>query len=272
MNGTKIFDAARNGDISSTRDSLEAGADPAAMNEYGFTALHCAAMGANSADQHDIISVMRLLVEAGSPMESVGGGGRTPLYLAAEFSLSLGPVQYLIDAGANPNVTNQHGNHIVKNAMMPEVKELLSRITGVAIPPPPPPPRKAKKLASIQWRNLKPQIDTVFETLSKNGLVALQDSGYTQEDAFADCSQAFHDLQDEKVGVHGFCFYTRQDLNRAKRTSQLALGFWGAPEGAAEDMARVGDLIVQTFRDSGFTVDWDGSGGMRPVVILQNES
>ena len=269
MDPAKIFDAAQNGDVASTRACLEAGADPAAVNEYGFTALQCAAMGADSADLNDVLTVLRLLVDAGSPLEFVGGGGRTALYLAAEFSPSVDPVQYLIDVGANPSVSDEHGNHIVENAMEPEVEELLSRLAAAPVSPPPPPPRKAKKLTSAQWRNVKPRIDSVFEILSQNGLVALQDAGHTQEDGFSDCAEVFHSQGGEKAGLHGFCFYTRQDLNRAKRTSQLPLAFWGAPEGEPEDMERVGRQIVETLRENGFTVDWDGSGATRPTVILQ---
>src|SRR5262245_20997851 len=99
---SRIYDAAREGYVEMVRECLDAGADPSATNEDGFTALHCAAMGANLADINRIIDVMKLLVGAGSPIEAVGGGGRTALYLASEFSRSVAPVQYLLNAGANP--------------------------------------------------------------------------------------------------------------------------------------------------------------------------
>ena len=269
MNRTQIFDAARNGDLETTRACLDAGADPAALSAYGFTALHCAAMGTNTADLNQILSVLRLLIDAGSPLECLGGGGRTPLYLAAEFSPSIEPVQLLLDAGANPNTRDEYGNHIVTNAMTPEVQELLSRVTGEPVPEPPPAEPKPTKMTARQWREAKRQIDSVFDYLSEAGLVALQDAGYTQEDGFSDCAQVFHDGGGEEAGLHGFCFYTRQDLDRAKRTSQLTLAFWGAPEGQPKDMERVGNLIVDAFRANGFSVDWDGSGDMRPTVYLQ---
>ncbi len=236
---SQIHDAARQGDVETVRECLKAGVDPSAKNEYGFTALHCAAAGSNSASTERIIDVMKLLVAAGSPIEAIGGGGRTPLYLAAEFSKSPAPVQFLLDAGANPHVTNQHGNTIVQNAMMPEVQQLLSNITGIPIPKPPPPKPAPIKLTAKQWRAVKTRLDAVFESLATSGLVALQDAGYTQQDGFADCSEEFHARGGQEAGVHGICYYTRQDLNGAKRSSQLSIAFWGAPEGAVNDMKRV---------------------------------
>jgi bifunctional non-homologous end joining protein LigD len=265
---SRIHDAAREGDVETVRQCLEGGADPAAANEYGFTALHCAAMGANSAAADRIIDVMKLLVDAGTPVEAIGGGGRTALYLAAEFSPSVAPVQFLLDAGANPHVTDQHGNTIVENAMTPEVQQLLSRVTGITVPEPPPPEPAVVKLTAKQWRAVKTRIDAVFDALSAQGLVALQDAGYTQEDGFSDCSEEYRDRGGQTAGVHGFCFYTRQDLLRAKRTSHLSLAFWGAPEGADRDMTRVGELIVKAFRDAGFSVEWNGSPAVRPTVYL----
>lgn len=268
MSHEDIFEAAREGDLAATRMYLEAGADPAACNGHGFNALHCAAMGANTADIEQIVAIMKLLIEADAPLEAIGGGGRTALFLAAEFSPSVEPVQVLLDAGANPNVTDEAGNSIVENAMEVDVQEFLSRVTGIPVPEPEPPEPPPVKLTAKQWRDVKKRIDAVFRTLSEQGLVTLHDAGYTQEDGFSDCSEEFQSRGGEESGLHGFCFYTRQDLNRAKRTSQLMLAFWGAPDGADANMNRVGELVVQTFREAGFDVVWNGSGSSRPTVYL----
>jgi ankyrin repeat protein len=45
MSTDKILDAARHGDIETTRACIDASADLAALNKYGFTALQAAAMG-----------------------------------------------------------------------------------------------------------------------------------------------------------------------------------------------------------------------------------
>ena len=131
---SEFFAAARMGDAETVREHLEAGIDVASLNEYGQTALHCAAIGSNTADIGRIVEVMNLLIEFGAPLDSIGTFGLTPLYTAAEMTQALAPVQVLLDAGANPNVTNLAGIDIVTNAMIPDVKKLLSDLTGIPLP------------------------------------------------------------------------------------------------------------------------------------------
>jgi hypothetical protein len=272
MDPKKIFEAAREADVQTVRACIEAGADMAAVNKQGFTALQCAAMGSNQTEVEPNLAVLRLLLEAGSPLEYTGTDGRTALYLAAEFAPTTDAVQLLLDAGANADVSDSHGNHVTVNAMMEEVVELLARVTGKPIPEPPPPEPDPVKMTTAQWRAAKARIDEVFDALTKAGLVALQDAGQTQSDGFSDCAEAFHERDGKAAGVRGFCFYTRQDLNRAKSTSQLSLAFWGAPKGADADMQRVGELIVEHFRKAGFEVRWNGATSMRPEVDLRELS
>lgn len=87
----------------------------------------------------------------------------------------------------------------------------------------------------------------------------------TQDDAFQACSEEFNAAGRKAVG---FCFYTSQDLRRARSTGLLALGYWGAPEGARVETERVGHVIVDALRGDGFTVDLSGSSHDRPVVVL----
>ncbi|MCR6480466.1 ankyrin repeat domain-containing protein [Variovorax sp. ZS18.2.2] len=272
MNPKKIFEAAREADVKTVSACIAAGADMAAVNKQGFTALQCAAMGSNETEIEPNLAVLRLLLEAGSPLEYTGTDGRTALYLAAEFAPTTDAVQLLLDAGANADVSDSHGNHVTVNAMMEEVIELLARVTGKPIPEPPPPEPDPVKMTTAQWRAAKARIDEVFDALTKAGLVTLQDAGQTQSDGFSDCSEAFRERGGKAAGVHGFCFYTRQDLNRAKSTSQLSLAFWGAPKGADADMQRVGELIVEHFRKAGFEVRWNGAASMRPEVDLRELS
>jgi bifunctional non-homologous end joining protein LigD len=272
MDPKKIFEAARQADVETVRACIAAGADMAAVNKQGFTALQCAAMGSNQTEVEPNLAVLRLLLEAGSPLEYTGTDGRTALYLAAEFAPTTDAVQLLLDAGAKADISDGHGNHITVNAMMEEVVALLARVTGKPIPEPPPPEPDPVKMTTAQWRAAKARIDGVFEALTKAGLVTLQDAGSTQSDGFSDCVEAFHERGGEAAGVHGFCFYTRQDLNRAKSASQLSLAYWGAPQGADADMLRVGELVVEHFRKAGFEVRWNGAASMRPEVDLRQAS
>ena len=263
-----LFDAARSADLAAVRACLEQGADPGATDAHGFTALHGAAMACNAHDDAQVIPVIEALLQAGCPLELASGDGRTALYLAAEFAQTVAPVRLLLEHGANADVSDGHGNHVVVNAMLPEVQALLAQASGRPVPAPP------LKLPSVrmtpaQWRAVKLRLDRVFDELGREGLIALQDAGTTQEDGFADCAEAWHARGGLAAGWTGFCFYTRQDLNRAKRSSQLALAFWGAPEGETEACQRVGEQVVQALRRSGFLVDWGGSAQQRPVVGLQ---
>jgi hypothetical protein len=262
-----IFEAARAGDEKRVKICLEEGVDLVAKNEYGFTALHCAAMGCNAADGISALVVINLLLNAGSLVNATSNDGRTALYLAAEFSPTIEPLKVLIDAGAEADIRDAHGNHIVTNAMTEEVQEFLSRLTGHPIPQPPL-QLESVKLSIGEWRSAKVQLDKVFDALTQEGLIVMQDAGTTQEDGFSDCAEEFGSRA--AANLSGFCFYTRQDLNRAKRTSQLPLAFWGAPEGAPQAMLHVSRQIVFAFRQNGFLVDWSGSPSMRPIIYLQN--
>lgn len=263
-----LHEAARLGDLAALEEGLRRASEPGAKNQNGFTLLHCAAVACSRVDEKTAIALVRRLIDAGCPVNESSDDGRTVLFLAAEFSNWVEPLKLLIAAGANPNVRDSKGNHIVTNANAKEVQKFLSEITGHPIPP----PRvefPSEKLSAAEWRQAKHKLDPVFDGLARAGLVVLQDAGTTQEDGFADCSQAFREKGGLAAGLIGFCFYTRQDLNRAKRTSQLSLAFWGAPDGNDDAMERVGWQVTEAFRKAGFTVGWDGTPRIRPTIFLK---
>jgi bifunctional non-homologous end joining protein LigD len=247
---------------------LDAGARIDAANDAGFTALECAAMGTNGTPAEQHLPVLRLLIDAGSPLEHRGGGGRTALYLAAEFSRGVEAVKLLLGAGAHADICDESGRHIVENAMMPEVKALLSEATGHPISKKVEQPAP-KSMSMFQWRAARKKIDAAFDRLGQVGIVTLHDAGNTQEEGFADAAQLFNERGGSEAGLAGVCFYTRQDLNRAKRSSDLPLGFWGGPSGESQPTRRVGQLIVEAFGDVGLPVTWSGSEHVRPVVDLR---
>lgn len=271
MPAKTIFEAAREGDVETLKNILATGPDLAEKNANDFTALHCAAMGCNSFDKETGLEVLQLLLDAGSPLESIGGGERTPLYLLAEFTPYIEHVQLLLDAGANPDVRAHRGVHVVINAMDEDVQQLLSELSGFPVPPPEPPAPPAVKMNAAAWKKAKAELDAVFQQLAAAGLIVLQNAGTTQSDGFDDCSQVYHERAD-KPGVTGFCFYTGQDLSRAKRSSELPLAIWGAPEGKAGDTEKVGKQVVDAFTAAGFDVRWSGSANMRPSVYLHRFS
>lgn len=109
----------------------------------------------------------------------------------------------------------------------------------------------------------------MFAPLWYADIVSLADTGYTQSDGFADFSEAFDARGGAAAGLHGVCFYTRQDIGTARQAIRLSLAFWGAPEGADTDMLRVSERIVHVFRQAGFAVAWDGTPGRRPELDLR---
>lgn len=264
-----IFEAARLGDVQTVQAHLGAGADVSAVDPHGFTALHSAAIGADTTPVAQNLAVLDLLVRAGSPLEQRSRDGRTALFLAAEFAPSTEAVQLLLQAGAQADIATDTGLHVLDNTRTPAVAQLLSQVTGRPIPQPAAAEPDPVRLRATQWRAADARIAAVFDTLTAAGIVALRDTGSSQEDGFAECAEAYRKGGGAAAGLHGFCYYTRQDTKRAKRTSRLPLAFWGAPQGEPSDMQRVGQLIVQAFRDHGFGVDWNGSGGTRPIVDLR---
>lgn len=120
-------------------------------------------------------------------------------------------------------------------------------------------------IAAADWRALKALLATVFDTLSDAGVITLMDAGTTQSDGFADCLELFHARGADGAGLHGFVFFTKQDANRAKDSALLPIAFWGAPDGSADNMMRVGTLLVRSLRDSNLAIQWDESPSTRPT-------
>ncbi|HYQ25370.1 ankyrin repeat domain-containing protein [Stenotrophomonas sp.] len=265
-----IFEAAWNANADATAAFLAADADVHAVDAFGFTALERAASSQDCAPMEDTLATLRLLIDAGSPLEHIGAGGRTALYLAAEFSPE-GPeaVQLLIDAGAQPDVCDAHGNHTVENAWSPQVKALLSALTGHALPQVI--VRKPdRKMSAAAWKLARARIDAAFAALEASDIVTAHAQGDTQDDGHDDTHEHFVERGGIAAGLKGFCFYSGDDMKRAKRTSDLAIGFWVPPDSAA--MEQIGQAIVDAFASVGLPAEWDGTERVRPCIDLRSLS
>ncbi|WP_199913886.1 ankyrin repeat domain-containing protein [Stenotrophomonas sp. YAU14A_MKIMI4_1] len=265
-----LFAAAWAADTQATAAFLAASADVHAVDAFGFTALERAASSQDRAPMEHTLATLRLLIDAGSPLEHVGAGGRTALFLAAEFSPD-GPeaVQLLVDAGAQPDVRDAHGNHIVENAWSRQVKSLLSALTGHAVPPVV--VRKPdRKMSAAAWKLAQAKIKDAFAILEAAGIVTTRGCGDTRDDAADDTNELFWRRGGTEAGLKGFCFYSGDDMKRAKRTSDLSIGFWGPPDSAA--MERIGHAIVDAFASVGLPAEWDGTERMRPCIDLRSLS
>ena len=91
-----VADAARSADWGAVRALVEQGADVAARQGDGATALHWAAYW-------DEVELAGLLIEAGADVDAANDLGVTPLWAAAENG-SAAMARRLLDAGADPNV------------------------------------------------------------------------------------------------------------------------------------------------------------------------
>jgi ankyrin repeat protein len=265
-----IFSASKEGDLEFVRNAVRSGQlDLSQKNEFGFTALHCAAMGSNETDPKINLEIIKLLVEAGSQLEALGGGGRTVVYLLAEFSPTLDQIKFLIEKGANPDVCNEDGIHITENAMMEETRVFLTEITNRNTRPQIPTGPQPVKLKNSEWKKAQAQLSKAFQRFNKMGLIAMENAGYTQSDGFDECVEKYHNHNDREA-IIGFCFYTKQDRDRAKEYGILPLAIWGAPGGGESDTIKVGKIVVELLRNSGFEVGWNEIGSTRPEVYLHH--
>lgn len=83
---------------------LDAGADPAATDNWGKSPLH---LVAGSGEQ----GVIPMLVDAGADLDLLDGNGKTPLHLAIEhFEENAARVAELLEAGADPSLRTEDGD------------------------------------------------------------------------------------------------------------------------------------------------------------------
>ncbi|MFT4240797.1 MAG: hypothetical protein QM569_00825 [Acidovorax sp.] len=107
------------------------------------------------------------------------------------------------------------------------------------------------------------RLESVFNDLNRQGIIALHNAGYTQSDGYDDVSQALaeHPAPDT---VAGYCFYHGQDLERVLQGGGLLLSFGPLdPRAKATEGPRIGAKIADALRQAGFAVEWDGTFSKR---------
>lgn len=103
------------------------------------------------------------------------------------------------------------------------------------------------------------RLDAVFEALNKQGIVSIQNAGYTQSDGYSDVMEMHGDSDDPRNNI-GYCFYHQQDLERALAGGGLLLAFGPIdPEKEETDGATIGRIIVDLLKGAGFSVEWPGT-------------
>ena len=103
------------------------------------------------------------------------------------------------------------------------------------------------------------RLDAVFAALNAQGIVALQNAGYTQSDGHSDITEAWQNLPNPDTAF-GYCFYHGQDLARAVRDEGLWLAFGPLDaDKEASEGPRIGALIVAELQRAGFATQWNGT-------------
>ncbi|KRC17472.1 hypothetical protein [Acidovorax sp. Root217] len=110
------------------------------------------------------------------------------------------------------------------------------------------------------------RLDAAFDALARQGLVALQNAGYTQSDGYGDVTEAYHNAPD-RADIVGYCFYHGQDLARAVHGGGLFLAF-GPMDADTEETEgpRIGALIASELQRAGLEVRWNGSFKQRICI------
>jgi ankyrin repeat protein len=121
-NETPMMLAALRGNLDSTRQLLEAGAQ---LDRPGWTALHYAATGPESAP------VTRYLLERGAALEARSPNGTTPLMMAARYG-SEASVDLLLARGAGLDSRNMQGLSAADFAKLNGRERLAMRLTPTA--------------------------------------------------------------------------------------------------------------------------------------------
>jgi hypothetical protein len=110
------------------------------------------------------------------------------------------------------------------------------------------------------------RLDAAFVAISKRGIIALQNAGYTQSDGYDDFCEAY-DQHPDKSTVLGYCFYHGQDLDRAVRGAGLYLAFGPVnPNDEATKGAEIGNIVREELERVGLKVEWDGSFDERLMI------
>ena len=103
------------------------------------------------------------------------------------------------------------------------------------------------------------RLDHAFDQLEQQGVVCLQNAGYTQSDGYEDVREELRERTDAERFV-GYCFFHGQDLARVVQGGGLLLAF--GPLNAAQEHSlglEVGQRVMRALAAAGLQAQWDGS-------------
>jgi len=106
-------------------------------------------------------------------------------------------------------------------------------------------------------RTVNDCIDAAFAALEDEGIVALQDAGYTMSDGWSDV----HEARDEVDGAWGAVFFHRQDVERGVEGGGLMLAFGAFADGDTHEAEslRLAARACEVLGAHGVDTQWSGS-------------
>lgn len=133
---------------------------------------------------------------------------------------------------------------------------------------------QAHEQAKADWPEITDcdRLASAFTKLTSEGIICLHNAGNTQSDGFDDFRGLYRN-HPARGSVRGYCFYHRQDTERAVEGGGLFLAFGPADSRLEESEGPViGRLIVTTLTAAGLQPQWDGTFAERiflPEFIWQ---
>lgn len=110
------------------------------------------------------------------------------------------------------------------------------------------------------------KLDSAFQKLYKQGIVALHCAGYVQSDGFDDCNEIATDMDENGETVIGCCFYTLQDLEHVlnEDTTSLRISFGNYFD--KPTAVEIGKMIVKELEEAGFVTEWNQSADEKIAI------
>ncbi|ASS49190.1 MAG: hypothetical protein A3D31_04325 [Candidatus Fluviicola riflensis] len=100
----------------------------------------------------------------------------------------------------------------------------------------------------------------VFNTLCKDGILALHRPGYTRENAIEEVFSVMEDMVLSPELIKGFCFYCGENVDKLIYSdSTLHIGFNSILIDDSDFAIAIGTTIVERLREKGFMVEWEGT-------------
>ncbi len=116
----------------------------------------------------------------------------------------------------------------------------------------------AAERAAWSPHTLNDALTVAFTKLTRAGVIALEDAGFTLADGWSDIEEMTRD----HPHARGAVFYHHQDLERAVQGEGLYLAFGSLPREHPDERSRslaIGREVVAALTKHGVATEWDGT-------------